>query len=91
MKKVPGYGIKGYGSIWTTHDEIRWLEGLGAGVYAELYAASRGYTTEDLLENYIRAAKLRSDWGVMNKEIVLARAEELLGRMRDVPTLGVSL
>ena len=62
---------------WGTLDEIRFVE--GAGMWSE----RRESTLERrrrMLEGYLKAARKRQEWGEIDKERVIRRVEELLGR-----------
>lgn len=64
--------------FWATRDEIRFLENLGT--HAPKVRATSPLTVEELYENYIKAARLRVNWGAIDKVVVIAKAKEMLAR-----------
>lgn len=66
---------------WGTTSEILFLNGLGTYKFECKTVAGR-MTVEELLENYLIAAKRRKEWGGIDKAEVVAHARELLARAR---------
>ena len=66
------------GRFWATRDEIRFLENLGT--HAPKVRAASPMTVEELYENYIKAARLRVNWGAINKDVVIGFAKQMIAR-----------
>lgn len=56
---------------WSTSDEIQFLETLGRH-------SKSNAVRQDLLENYIRAAKERNEWGRVDKDAILYEARQMM-------------
>lgn len=61
--------------MWTTQEELRYLDAIGTHSESAIVTSK---TKAELLRNYLRAASLRSEWGMIAKEVVMLAAEEML-------------
>jgi len=62
--------------MWTTEDEMDYLKGIGA--HGETSKRPSKQRRIELLKSYIAAAKLRVDWGEMDKSRVVSYAHQRL-------------
>ena len=63
---------------WTTEQELTFLKQLGTYRNGHELMPMR----LKLLENYLQAARARTDWGPVNRETVIRFAEEQLAEAR---------
>ncbi len=63
--------------MWTTRDELEYLASLGTHSESAIVTA---LSKAEMLRNYIAAAHQRSEWGLIDPAVVIARAEDLLRR-----------
>jgi len=72
---------------WTTGNEKEYISLLVSGKYRNSPSANP-VSAEKLLDNYIRSAELRKEWGTfggekgVNADAVISYAKELRDRMR---------
>lgn len=59
---------------FSTVHEIRFIENIGLDKFGGMVIQDR----KALLTNYIKAAEKRSDWGNVDKDIVISTAKKLL-------------
>lgn len=66
--------------MWTTQEELRCLDAIGTHSESAIVTSK---AKAEMLRNYLRAAALRSEWGIIAKEAVILQAEmmraELMG------------
>lgn len=70
-ERVLDQGVLRWRYHFTTLDEMRFIDGLGkhSGVTS---------TRKILLQNYLKTTKWRRDWGLIDKEAVIAHARQAL-------------
>ena len=65
---------------WTTENEKEWLNNIGQ----HNKNRRNNLTVSHALQFYLEASKKRVNWGSMNKEEVIAYAENLLAKELDI-------
>ena len=66
---------------WGTIDELKWIENIGK-VLNNRTGREEGTKTQ-YLEGYLRSAKYRTNWGDVNSDVCIKRANQLLGHLRN--------
>ena len=66
---------------WHTHDEKRFLEGIGT--YNNKNSLIKFTTKEKLLEGYIEGCQKRVDWGDIDKGEIIGFAKEQLAELKN--------
>ena len=52
---------------WSTNNELEFLKNLGMGVFATESTKVKNASRLELLKKYLHAAKIRKNWGTMDK------------------------
>lgn len=64
---------------WTTKSEIEFIDGLGT--YRETHPVREGSKyRQRLLEGYIQSIPFRANWGIMDKEYIIAYVKRQLAQ-----------
>ena len=64
--------------VWSTYDELNYIDNLGNIKFRQL----KWITKKELLQDYLRGAKKRKDWGTMDAGRVIGYAQSMLGMMK---------
>lgn len=63
---------------WSTDHEIAFIGDLGVHGSGPHHVVSHGKSRAELLAGYLEGAKRRTDWGKIDRERVIAKAERML-------------
>lgn len=69
---------EGYKTSWSTDHELAFLADLGVHGSGPLAVVNHGKSKVELLAGYLEGARRRTDWGKIDGEAVIAKAEKLL-------------
>ena len=61
--------------MWTTQEELRYLRSIGQHSESAIVTSK---TKAEMLRNYLRAAALRTTWGMIDRLVVTLEAEAML-------------